>query len=101
METDASERLEGDVDKSLMIDGTSQFDVAEVSGIGFVVEVAEAGVVDSAVDRLARYIRLFLDVDCVGLVFVFGFEGGRERCNILETEGLEYMSHIFDANTTH
>ena len=73
METDASERLQGDVDKSLMIDGTSQFDVAEVSGIGFVVEVAEAGVVDSAVDRLACYVRLFLDVDCVGIGFCCWF----------------------------
>mmetsp|Transcript_13591 Transcript_13591/g.28839 ORF Transcript_13591/g.28839 Transcript_13591/m.28839 type:complete len:267 (+) Transcript_13591:3964-4764(+) len=58
VEADASEGLEGDVNETVVVDGTSEFDVAEVARVGFVVEVAEAGVVDSSVDGLACHVGL-------------------------------------------
>ena len=59
VEADAAEGFEGGVDEAVVVDGAGEIDVAEVSGVGFVVEVAEAGVVDASVDGLACHVGLF------------------------------------------
>jgi len=67
VKTHAPQRFEGDVDESLVVDGTCQFDVTEVSGVGFVVEVPEAGIVDASVDWLTCHVGLVGGgVDVVG-----------------------------------
>mmetsp|Transcript_12737 Transcript_12737/g.24304 ORF Transcript_12737/g.24304 Transcript_12737/m.24304 type:complete len:358 (-) Transcript_12737:381-1454(-) len=58
VEADAAEGLEGDVDEAVVVDGAGEFDVAEVARVGFVVEVAEARVVDASVDGLSCHVGL-------------------------------------------
>mmetsp|Transcript_19703 Transcript_19703/g.55021 ORF Transcript_19703/g.55021 Transcript_19703/m.55021 type:complete len:611 (-) Transcript_19703:453-2285(-) len=70
METDASERLKGSVEVPLVVDRSGQFQVPKVPRVALVVEVSQAGIVDSSIDGLT-----------LDLCFVLG-DSGRNLARI-------------------
>ncbi len=59
MEAHAAQGLEYNVEEPIVIDWTSQLDMAKVSRIRLVMEVPETRVVDATVDGLPCHVRLF------------------------------------------
>lgn len=70
VEADAPQRLERDVDEPVVVHGTSELDVTEVTRVGLVVEVAEAGIIDSAVDWLPSHVSLVFIISRTGGIIV-------------------------------
>ena len=75
---DAPERLEDDRNEALVVHRAGQIDVAEVAGVGLVVQVPHTRVVGPAVDRLAIDLRL-VPRDTGGDLAAVNGEGLRHR----------------------
>mmetsp|Transcript_5855 Transcript_5855/g.11702 ORF Transcript_5855/g.11702 Transcript_5855/m.11702 type:complete len:228 (-) Transcript_5855:243-926(-) len=58
MKAHTSQCLQGNINKPLVIDRSSKFNVPEVSRVGFVMEISEARVVHSSVDWLTGHVGL-------------------------------------------
>ena len=75
---DAPERLEDDRNEALVVHRAGQIDVAEVAGVGLVVQVPHTRVVGPAIDRLAIDLRL-VPRDTGGDLAAVNGEGLRHR----------------------
>ena len=88
MIADTPHSLEDHIDKALVIDRTSQLQMAKVARIGLVMQISQARVVRTAIDGLALDLSLissdtgwnFAAIDCNGLSHrVLALQGTREK----------------------